>query len=478
MGDCPLPLLHLLRPGPAHRAPLLAATSLAVLLLAPSVRAETEADCGAAIDQLKASMAGAADATKRAAGQASLRGAEREREDGDFAACVAATREGGASMASAEFQPNVTGNLTLEIQNDATYRRRGGRTTNDLYTDTEFEMQVNLAPIFSIVSHLHIEPVRDPPDGNRFFSGEGFYMEELYANFEWNKRGGFKLGKFDPKFGSAFDEGVGIYGTDAAEDTYELDEGMGISPFMQFDGGLAGDTTITASVFKFDNTWLSNSAITSPAFDADRTSRVGRNRVRYGGPGNTAYPTSAALAVEGEKLFRIDGLKYNLGFQRLARGRVQGDTSQYGTVAGLIYEGAINESWEIKTIAEAAFLRHAEGTRHDNFIPTLGVQATYEGAWRLFASYAQFRRQATATAQAAVFDGTGAPTGETEDRDIRQSALDRIYSAGVGYSFEFAKDTKLDLDLAWVRKTSSNDGFDRELLRDGVGFRLHYEWKF
>lgn len=373
--------------------------------------------------------------------------------------------------------PYVTGCLTTEIQNDGTYRRRGGRRTNDLYTDSEFELEVRLSPNFAIVSHAHLEPVRDPPDGNRVFGDEGFYMEELYGKAEW-ERGGVRFGKFNPVFGSAQDRGVGIYGTDAAEDTYELTETLGVGPYAVFEGGPAKKSILSAGVFKRDNTWLSSSGITTPRIDEDRTARVGRNRVRYGGPGNTAYPTSATLALEAEELFQVKGLNATLGGERLARGRAEGDMAQYGAVAGLAYTTTIAPRWELYTIAEFAWLRHAEGARHDNYVPTLGVQATYDESWRFFASYAQFRRQATSSVGVAVLDDAGAPTGDIETRDIRQSALDRLYSAGIGYSVIATDRMKLDLDLAWVRKTSSNDGLDRETLRDGVGFRVHYEWRF
>lgn len=459
---CPLPLLAVacfLAPGIANGQAI-----------------DDRAACDGAIARLRAGMAIAAEAA-RAGAQSSLRGAEREREDEDFLACIAETEAGQRALVAGEFQPSVTGILHLDLQNDRDYRRKGGRTTNDLRSDSEFELTVNLLPFFSFVTLLHSEPVREPPDGDRYLTDNALWMEELYARFD-GQRGGVRVGKFNPRFGAAWDEHLapGIYGRNFAEDTYKLTEAIGFNPYVRADGGTAGRLTFGANVFKFDNTWLSNSIGNAPDVDEDRVERVGRNRVRYGGPGNTAWPTSLVVSVEGEDALGVEGLRWNIGAQRLARGRVQGDTSQYGAVAGLAYEGPIAAGWDLKAVAELAYLRRYEGVRHDNLVGTIGAEAIYDKAWRFFAHYAQARRQNenTTLAQIQVEDEDGNIVDDVEEREVRETAIDRIYSVGVGYSFDFG----LNLDLAWVRRTSDREALVRETSRDGIGFRVHYEVAF
>ena len=265
-----------------------------------------------------------------------------------------------------------------------------------------------------------------------------------------------------------------------------MEEGLGINPFVKFKDDVAGKVTAGISIFKFDTTILSESAITSPRIDDDRTERVGRNRVRFGGPGNTGTPQSVALSIEGDDALGIDGLGYNIGLHRLAHGRVSGDRTQYGAVAGIVYDGAVAPRWRLKGIAEAAYLHHFQGTRVNNFVPTVGLQATYDKAWRVYSSYSQMRRESTRTilvqTDTVTFeDDDDDPTTpdvpgtdtETDSLDIRNTVLDRIYSAGVGYSF----DSGLRLDVAWVRRTTDHDFTEREV-RDGVGFRAHYDYQF
>jgi hypothetical protein len=447
------------------------------LFAATATQAQTLADCDAAITGLRAGMTATRNEVGRAGAQGHLRAAEREHEDQNVAACLAEVTAGTAALGAGEFQPTVTGVLHLDLQNDYTYRRRGGRATNDLRSDSEFEMAVNLTPFFSIVSLLHSEPVREPPDGDRFLTDNALWLEELYGRFDW-QRGGIRVGKFNPAFGKAWDEHVapGIYGRFFAEDSYKLTEGMGFNPYLRFDGGPAGKVTAGASVFKFDNTWLSNSAFVSPRFDEDRTERVGRNRVRFGGPGNTAWPTSLAATVEGENLLGVAGLGWNIGAERLARGRAAGDTSQYGAVAGLTYDGPIAPLWDLRAVAEVAYLRRFEGARHDNLVATVGAEATYDKTWRFFAHYAQARRQSerTLTNPIQVEDEDGNLVDDVEQFDLRETAIDRIYSVGVGYSFDFG----LNLDLAWVRRTGDREALVRDTARDGIGFRAHYAFTF
>ncbi len=433
--------------------------------------------CDRAIGDLRAAIAATGDADARAAAQAPLRSADREREDGDAAACLAEAARGQQALVAGEFQPSVTGILHLDLQNDRDYRRKGGRTANDLRSDSEFELTVNLLPFFSMVSLLHSEPVREAPDGDRYLTDNAIWMEELYARFDW-QRGGVRLGKFNPRFGAAWDEHLapGIYGRNFAEENYKLTEGMGFNPYLRADAGPAGRLTVGASVFKFDNTWLSNSIGNAPSVDEDRVERVGRNRVRYGGPGNTALPTSLVVSIEGEDALGVEGLTWNLGAQRLARGRVEGDTSQYGAVAGLTYFGPIATDWDLKAVAELAYLRRHEGARHNNLIGTIGAEIIYDKTWRAFAHYAQARRQSENTTlnPIQVEDEDGNLVDDVEEVEVRESALDRIYSVGVGYSFDFG----LNLDLAWVRRTSDREALVRETSREGVGFRVHYEVSF
>ena len=110
------------------------------------------------------------------------------------------------------------GTLLLTVQSDQTLNRAGGVAPfNNTYTEPELEWFVNVGQHFSINSLVKMEQVRSVTESSAFQS-EGAYVEQLYGTFTF-KPVEIYGGKIHPRFGRAWDETPGLYGTDFAEAT-------------------------------------------------------------------------------------------------------------------------------------------------------------------------------------------------------------------------------------------------------------------
>jgi hypothetical protein len=133
-----------------------------------------------------------------------------------------------AARAETESYPKITGELSVEVENDWTYDSDDrANQNNDLYTTLDPSVTVQLSPSWSIFAHAVLEPLRNPEQfENRAFEDHGLYLEGLYLAYE-NGPFGAKAGKLNVGFGVAWDITPGVFGTDFAEDGYETSERIG-----------------------------------------------------------------------------------------------------------------------------------------------------------------------------------------------------------------------------------------------------------
>lgn len=339
--------------------------------------------------------------------------------------------------------PRLTGAIDVEVYNDRTYRAgTGGDERNLLYTDSTATFGLYLAPEWSLQSSLHVEPVRDEP-GDRTFRDHGLYLEQLYALYD-GERFQALAGKFNLGFGFAWDRAPGVYGTDFASD-YELNERLGFGGGFKFGGEEIGEHRIAAQLFLVDNTPASYTAFERRFEDASGRLRH-RNRERYPGVANTAYPTSFAVAATGAAMPFLPGLAYNLGIIR--EDGDNGARNETGGVFGLEHTLQSTEDLAFVFLGEVAGFEDFQGSDEDRLYLTGGLGAAY-GPWG--ASVSATRRRVDAPGD---------------------SYTDLLFQASAGYTIDLGELGEASINLGWKTERVERDRAET------VGLLLTYSYAF
>lgn len=360
------------------------------------------------------------------------------RRDHSPAVWLAAVVIGGVLVlgkpAVAEDAAPIKGEMHIELHNDWTARSDDpDNERNDVNTKIETSLEAPITGAFSIKSLLTLETVRDPDPGqDRFFGDEGLYAQELFGEYQKGAFG-FRAGKFGQKFGIAWDVAPGIWGTDFAED-YELAEQIGVAADYHFGGKDSGEHTITLGTFFADTTFLSQSVITGR----------GRTRKSDGGAGNTEDFSSFSVALEGEKVPMLSGLRYQLAY--LHRGvnapGESAETGYSGTISVRIPAGAV----DITPLVEYVSFQDRDGTPGTDaryLTTSLGFEM---GPWNL------------------ALSRTARDTEASGSADVNDS----LFQVSGGYTFE----SGLGVNVGW--KTTREDGVDS----DTYGLLVDYTLKF
>jgi hypothetical protein len=336
--------------------------------------------------------------------------------------------------------PYLEVKIPIEVENDWNFHSENRDNKHDqLYTTVEPEMTLGIWGGLSLYAHSVLEPVRDPrPRESRYFKHQGIYLQDVYLQYKAEvlkseaRTVSFavKGGKFTPNFGVAWDVTPGVYGTDFAED-YEFAERWGFAGEITLAQGVLGDHTLSASTFFLDTTPLSGSLIT------------GRGRIHLsdGGPSNTEDFSSFQVALKGEKIPGLEGLKYHLGYIHQA---VKGGPAERGFAAALMHEfpaGPVT----VAPMIEYAHFWDAGGVagQHRDYLTT-AVQAKYE-QWNL--------------AVAHTFRHAGGADGRVRDNLVQVSA-----------GYEVAEN--LTVDVGWSFRNEDSVGTHT------VGVLLKYEFGF
>lgn len=336
-----------------------------------------------------------------------------------------------AVSASAEEMgyPQITGELSVEIENDWTYQSDDpAAEINDLYPTVVLGTTVAFTEVFSLNFEATLEPVKDATS-NRAFEDLGGYLNIITANYDGETVSAY-AGKFTPNFGIAWDIAPGIFGTNLNED-YELAEMIGFGGGFHFEA--AGVHTISASTFFQDTSFLSNSVGT----------KRGPLELSDGGAGNTEDFSSFAVALDGE-FQHIAGFRYHLGFSSLGAGEGDNDR-QLGYAIGGEYAFNIGENLTISPMAEYVYFDNYGGMGNDTAkYFTGGLALNYEN-WVASTTY-QLRDTEV--------------SGVTVD--------DYVVDLTVGYVFDMG----LGVAAAW--RGAEEDNVDSE----GLGLLLSYAIEF
>ena len=339
--------------------------------------------------------------------------------------------------------PRLTGEIYVEVYNDNIYRSdAGGGERNLLYTDSTATLEFRVTPEWSLQSTLHVESLGDEP-GDRTFRDHGLYLEQLYAFYD-GERFQALAGKFNLGFGFAWDRAPGVYGTDFAYD-YELNERLGFGGGLTFGGEDMGEHRITARLFLVDNTPASYTAFERRFEDASGRPRR-RNRERYPGVANTAYPTSFAVATTGAAMPFLPGLAYNLGFIR--EDGDDGARNETGGVFGLEHTLQSTEDLAFVFLGEVAGFEDFQGSDEDRLYLTGGLGAAY-GPWG--ASVSATRRRVEAPGD---------------------SYTDLLFQASAGYTIDLGELGEASINLGWKTERVERDRTET------VGLLLTYSYAF
>lgn len=353
-----------------------------------------------------------------------------------------------ASAAVAQEYPQLTVDADLAFQSEKIVHAAQRRNTSDSFAKIEAGIGLSFTEALSLQGRLKFEPVRTTT-ASRFLEDHALWLEEFFLDYQGD---GFDVfaGKFNPRFGTAWNRLSDLFQKSFAED-YERTEGLGAGLALKHETLEWGTHELGAALFHFDNTALSNSVFARPKSGNDDTARVKRNRERFGGPGNTDGFSSYTLTLDGDGFPGLDGLSYHLGHSSLARGTTQTDTEK-GYVAALHWVLEAGQGITVTPLAEVAHFRHAGGGTDRTTYLTTALELGWE-AWRLVA--ARTSRHVDEPA-----DGSGT---------FGYDYTDRLLSLLLSYSFDFG----LEASVAWKREQVEGAS-----LLHAIGARLSYGLKF
>lgn len=225
---------------------------------------------------------------------------------------------------------------------------------------------------WSLNAAVEVRTTNSPaPGDDRYFEDIGVWAEELYLAYAGD---GWQVyaGKFNPRFGQAFDSAPGLYGDEFAKD-YEIEEQIGAGAVVRVaeESRLLGTAEISANLFMADRSILSSSGFE----ERDRL------RLEDGGPANSERPQSFTVTLDGWDPGALPGLSYNLGL--VVRSAGEGDEEdELGAVFGLVQKIPLAEGLELELMGEVARFVSFEGGGDDATYLTAGAELDVEG-WRI-----------------------------------------------------------------------------------------------
>lgn len=254
--------------------------------------------------------------------------------------------------------PQVAGEADLRLFSlstpSATDRRQRGTT---IFSRGEIAAGLFLSPAWSVQGVVHLEPVgeTEPNGGTTAFRTQAAYLEELRLDWRPTSRLVLYGGKFSAPFGRGHHDFPGLLLDVRAHEVYLIRESLGF-------GGTAtvvsdarfGEHDLSAAVFGFDTSFLSETAFTRQRCCERDFERYARNTRRQGGPGNTGQMDSFVVALDGDRMPFLPDTSYHLAL--LSRGAgVDGTKRETGLAAGLRHE--ITWSRDLRTLLFAEFVQ-------------------------------------------------------------------------------------------------------------------------
>lgn len=235
----------------------------------------------------------------------------------------AATLASGAPVWAEESPLVLGGSINTHLQAEQTRSNDGGKTTYTVYDDTDIPLYANWSNWLSVNADIKLERQRNDnldsyystpgSKGNAFFRSEGLTLRQLNATVRPVEGVDLYGGKIHPLFGSAWENMPGQFYSFASD--YEQDERIGFGGAVAMPEAL-GDAKLSAETFFLDNSVLSNSLIARPSLDDASADRARKYTATAGGASNTGSLDSYTIALRGERVPGLEGLKYQLSYTR------------------------------------------------------------------------------------------------------------------------------------------------------------------
>jgi len=354
------------------------------------------------------------------------------------------------NLCAKEKFPYLQGKILYQFEFDRVLStKKKGVSPNNSFAYIEPDISLNINQNWSLKTQWRLQPndvitTRDRTNPERYrtflsndrgmnFDEMGLLVEELKIHFQ-NDDIKLFAGKFDPTFGTAHrkTKRIGVFTSQFTED-YNLREKIGGGAIA-----LLEKSQIQFNTFFNDNTSLSRSAIN------DR-SRARRND---GLAGNTGTVSSYSISMEGEDLFGVKNLFYNLGFRSLGVDKNQNRKRENGYVVGAEYLYKIGKESSIIPFAEFVNLSNMSGIK--------GRKAQYS-TLALIGNYRNWNSSLSFVSRA--IDKNSFYDRYTFDRQLQLS---------VGY--KFTNNITVDVSRAEIREQAKKGSL--------LGLMVSYLYKF
>jgi hypothetical protein len=197
-----------------------------------------------------------------------------------------------------------------------------------------------ISPNVSVQGVIHVEPVGevDPNGTNTFFRYQGAYLESLFLDWRPAERLRLFAGKFSAPFGYGHHFFPGVLPLIRAHEIYLIRESVGAgATYTWLSDAIWGEHDVSAAVFTFDTSVLSNTAFTRRRCCEEGFERYRRNTLAQGGAGNNGHPTNFAVALDGDRIGWLPNFTYHLALLSRAPGK-GGTRREWGYAAGARYE--------------------------------------------------------------------------------------------------------------------------------------------
>jgi hypothetical protein len=294
--------------------------------------------------------------------------------------------------------PQISGEVNLGFLTQAQphARDRSVRGSSS-FLFGELAAGLYFTPTLSLQALLHIEPVGEQiPNGTDiFFRRQGAYLESLFLNWRPTERVTAYAGKFSAPFGYGHHFFPGAFGRFRAHEVYLIRESLGVGgTYTWLSDARFGEHDITAAVFAFDTSPLSNTLITRRRCCAEGFERYDRNSLRQGGAGNSGHMTNFAIALDGDSMPFLPNFTYHAAMVSRGAGK-DGTAREWGYALGARYRVEWTPQLRTLFFGEYVEFRNAGGRPLEAVgedgaemavgerrrFSTLGAQTSY-GDWR------------------------------------------------------------------------------------------------
>ncbi|MFM7620261.1 MAG: hypothetical protein ACKO47_01460 [Alphaproteobacteria bacterium] len=354
------------------------------------------------------------------------------------------------NLCAKEKFPYLQGKILYQFEFDRVLStKKKGVSPNNSFVYIEPDISLNINQNWAVKTQWRLQPndvitTRDRTNPERYrtflsndrgmnFDEMGLLVEELKIHFQ-NDDIKLFAGKFDPTFGTAHrkTKRIGVFTSQFTED-YNLREKIGGGAIA-----LLEKSQIQFNGFFNDNTSLSRSAIN------DRT----RARRNDGLAGNTSTLSSYSVSMEGEDLFGVKNLFYNLGFRSLGVDKNQNRKRENGYVIGAEYLHKIGKESSVIPFAEFVNLSNMSGIKGRKAqYSTIAVIGNYRN-WNSSLSFVS-----RAIDKNSFYD---------------RYTFDRQFQLSVGY--KFTNNITVDVSRAEIREQAKKGSL--------LGLMVSYLYKF